>query len=101
MTFMFLYICKTISGIIMAIDKINNQLNPYNMTQMQSIKPTKAINGQTSAGVNENKQSFASNNNPFKNNTVGINTNIGIGDTQNLQAMAGKPAAKGKTLAFA
>lgn len=34
-------------------------------------------------------------------NTVGVNTNIAVGDSMNIPAQAGKPAGLGKTLYFA
>lgn len=34
-------------------------------------------------------------------NTVGVNTNIGVGDSSFIAAQAGKPAGIGKTLYFA
>lgn len=40
-------------------------------------------------------------NNPFGGNTVGVNTNIGVGDSMNIPAQAGKKAGLGRTLGFA
>lgn len=92
---MFLYIYQTIYGVNMAIDK----LNLFAQTSgMQAIAPTKAVGGQPSAEV----AGGASSDNPFsKEGTVGINTNIGIGDTMSIAPQAGKKAGIGKTLAYA
>ena len=79
----------------MAIDKLNL------FTQSASIKPVgaaKEVQGQSFAGVSGGS---ASANNPFGASTVGINSNIGVGDTMFTSAQAGKKAGMGRTLGFA
>lgn len=75
-----------------------DKLNLFNPAQgMQAIQPTKAVGGQPT----ESSSGSSSNKNPFGGQTVGLNTNIGVGDTMNIAAQAGKKAGIGKTLGFA
>lgn len=67
-----------------------------NIPAIQATGAASAIGaGQSGAAQN------SSSNNPFRGNTVGVNNNIGVGDTSFLSAQAGKKAGMGRTLGFA
>lgn len=78
---------------VSSIDKLNM------FTQTPAIQGIGAVkSGSTQATGGE-----TSSNNPFaatKSNTVGINTNIGVGDTSYVSNQLGKSGI-GRTLAFA
>lgn len=79
----------------MALDKLNLFTQ---ISGMQGVKPAQSFGGEKTSGVTESK---SSSNNPFGGETVGVNTNIGVGDEMSIAAQAGKKAGSGKTLAFA
>lgn len=85
----------------MAIDKVS--LNPFvqafGSQKAASVQQTPAVTKQPPeqvAGAQKPTEIVATNQ-----NTVGVNANIGIGDSMNIPAQAGKPAGLGKTLYFA
>lgn len=81
----------------MAIDGIGKLLSFGNITATKGISPRSGgtelpATGQTSAGAQSpsNKQAY-----------VGVNSNIGVGDSSYIAAQVGKKEGMGKTLAFA
>lgn len=66
---------------------------------MQGIQPVKQLGAEPTKG--EPTGASEKSNNPFSKGTVGVNTNIGVGDMMNISAQAGKKAGVGKTLGFA
>lgn len=79
----------------MALDKLSLFTQKAGM---QAITPTKSVGAEQARGVTESSKS---NNNPFAGGTVGVNSNIGVGDSMNIPAQVGKKAGMGRTLAFA
>ena len=83
----------------MSIQKINpfafgaQGIKPIQQTPVVTKQPT----GEASGGTKPTEIASASANQ----NTTGVNTNIGVGDSMNIPAQAGKPAGVGKTLYFA
>lgn len=76
-----------------------NKLGIFSQAQpIKAAAATKAVGGQLSGGSSGGQ---ASGNNPFSGSTVGINTNIGIGESMNIAAQAGKKPGIGRTLGFA
>jgi len=79
------------------------KINPFTQAfGTQGVKPvqqtpqvTKQPAGQAS-GESKPAEVASTNQNP-----VGVNPNIGVGDSMNIPAQAGKPAGVGKTLYFA
>lgn len=65
---------------------------------LQGVSPTKAVAGQSSEGSGGTSSTSS---NMFSDSTAGVNTNIGVGDTMNIPAQAGKKAGLGRTLGFA
>ena len=81
----------------MAVDKLS--LNLFNQASaMQAINPTKAVGGQSSSG---SSGSATSGGNPFAGETVGVNTNVGVGDVSYVSGQMGKPSGMARTLGFA
>lgn len=74
------------------------KINPFAFGA-QEIKPIQ----QTPAVVKKSPEETAAKPTELtaSNNTTGVNTNIGVGDSMNIPAQAGKPAGIGKTLGFA
>lgn len=80
----------------MALDKVN--LNLFSQASgMQAINPTKSVGAKPFSGATGGS---AQSNNPFKGETVGVNTNIGVGDTSFVSNQLGR-SGMAKTLAFA
>lgn len=80
----------------MAVEKLSSNL--FNQAlAMQAINPTKAVSGQTYSGTSENTMSG---NNPFSGETVGVNTNIGVGDVSYVSNQLGR-SGTARTLGFA
>lgn len=63
---------------------------PVVPTKQVEGQPAAAVAGQTFAGITSKSILFAG-------NTVGVNTNIGVGNTSFLAAQAGKAPGKGTT----
>lgn len=78
----------------MAVGKIN----PF-MQNMQAIQSTGAIKAKNAQATGGNPAQSSSSINQ-KANTVGVNTNIGVGDVSYLPNQLGK-SGKATTLAFA
>lgn len=85
----------------MAIE--SSKLNLFSqLSAFKGIEPTKAVGGGSSSGEVGGSPAKTCSNNPFgESKMVGVNTNIGVGDTMNIAAQAGKKPGIGRTLGFA
>lgn len=80
----------------MTVDKVN--LNLFSQASgMQAIQPTKSVKARPFSGESGGS---TSSNNHFEGETVGVNTNIGVGDTSFVSNQLGK-SGMARTLAFA
>ena len=73
---------------IQATPAVKRQVGGANVSAPKSVSGNPFVNA-----VNTNKE--------FAGNTVGVNTNIGIGETSYTAPQAGYKAGIGRTLAFA
>lgn len=69
------------------------------MQKQQPISQAKAVGQSFEQATGGNTSSKS--NNPFGGNYVGINQNIGVGDSSFIAAQAGKQAGVGKTIGIA
>lgn len=65
-------------------------------TKFAGIKPIKAASSETSSGGGASAGSSKP-----SGNTIGVNTNIGVGESMFTAGQAGKPGGVARTLAFA
>lgn len=79
----------------MNVSKVNPFAQVFSGQEIKPIQQTPAIVKQPT------EETAAKPTEASAGNTVGVNTNIGVGDSMNLAAQAGKPAGIGKTLYFA
>lgn len=80
----------------MTVERINPFAQVFRGQDIKPVQQTPAVTKQPTEETAAKPIELAS-----AGNTTGVNTNIGVGDSMNLPAQAGKPAGIGKTLYFA
>lgn len=79
----------------LSVDKLNIFSNS---PALQGIGAMQAAGG---SSVNRGSSNNSTKSNLFGGETAGVNSNIGIGDSMNFVAQAGKRAGSGTTIGFA